>query len=275
MIEIPEAKVLANQMQRILKNKKIIDVTKEQSPHKFAFFNKDIASYADILIGSTIENTTGFGGYVEVDLGTYSLTYGEGVNLRYITHESDLPKKHQLLLHFSDGTYLVASIQMYGMVWLFKKGDFDNFYYTVALDKPSPLSAAFTKEYFDQLFDSCSDTISVKAFLATEQRIPGLGNGVLQDILFNAKVHPKRKLFTLNQQNKQALFDSITSTLHTMLELGGRNTERDLFGNYGKYQTILSNKTVKYPCSVCNGELVKKTYLGGAIYYCPSCQKEL
>jgi len=47
---------------------------------------------------------------------------------------------------------------------------------------------------------------SIKFLLATEQRIPGLGNGVLQDILFKAKIHPKRKVADLSEKNKCELF---------------------------------------------------------------------
>jgi formamidopyrimidine-DNA glycosylase len=43
-------------------------------------------------------------------------------------------------------------------------------------------------------------SLSAKAFLATEQRIPGLGNGVAQDILFTAKIHSKRKMSTLSEK---------------------------------------------------------------------------
>jgi formamidopyrimidine-DNA glycosylase len=42
--------------------------------------------------------------------------------------------------------------------------------------------------------------LSAKAFLATEQRIPGLGNGVLQDILFTAGIHPKRKMAAISEE---------------------------------------------------------------------------
>jgi formamidopyrimidine-DNA glycosylase len=61
----------------------------------------------------------------------------------------------------------------------------------------------------------------VKAVLATQQRIPGLGNGVLQDILYNAKRHPKRKLNTLDQEKRKNLFASIKSTLKEMIKQGG------------------------------------------------------
>lgn len=274
MIEIPEAQVLAKQSQKILANKKIIDVTKEKSPHKFAFFNKEISSYADILKTSVIKDVKAYAGYVEFNLGEYHLTFSEGINLRYITHESDIPPKHQLLLHFSDNTYLVASIQMYGVIWLFKGGAFDNPYYLVAKEKPSPLSDEFSKEYFFKMIDSVPNKISSKAFLATEQRIPGLGNGVLQDILFLSKIHPKRKIGSLSSQEKETLFKTIKTVLQTMVTQGGRNTEKDLFGNIGQYKTLLSAKTYKKPCPICQGIIIKKSYLGGSIYYCPVCQPE-
>ncbi|MFV0396204.1 MAG: endonuclease VIII [Coprobacillaceae bacterium] len=274
MIELPEAIVVANQMKRILVDKKIIHIIKGQSPHKFAFFNKDLPNYEDILMNRVIEDVEAHGGHIEIVLGEYRLSLGEGVNIRYITHQSDLPNKHQLLLQFSDDTYVVVSIQMYGMIWLFKEGEFDNFYHNVTKEKPSPLSEEFSKEYFMNMLQETPVKLSAKAFLATEQRIPGLGNGVLQDILFNSKIHPKRKISTLSTVEKDCLFESIKSTLSNMRDLGGRNTEKDFFGNIGKYPTVLSNKTVKEPCPVCQGELIKKSYLGGSIYYCPVCQPE-
>jgi formamidopyrimidine-DNA glycosylase len=114
---------------------------------------------------------------------------------------------------------------------------------------------------------------SAKAFLATKQRIPGLGNGVLQDILFNARVHPKRKMSTLTDKEMSTLFDSVKNTLFEMTAKGGRDTERDLFGCSGGYRTILSAKTIDNPCPVCGGKIVREAYLGGNIYYCPECQK--
>jgi formamidopyrimidine-DNA glycosylase len=86
--------------------------------------------------------------------------------------------------------------------------------------------------------------LSAKAFLATEQRIPGLGNGVLQDILWYANIHPKRKISTLSAEQKHKLFRSVKTILAEMTELGGRDTERDLFGCNGGYITRLSKKTV-------------------------------
>lgn len=69
--------------------------------------------------------------------------------------------------------------------------------------------------------EASSPPLSAKAFLATEQRIPGLGNGVLQDILFRAGVHPKRAVSSLSSADQDALFGSVKTTLREMAEAGG------------------------------------------------------
>ena len=58
-----------------------------------------------------------------------------------------------------------------------------------------------------------------------------------------------------------------------MIDKGGRDTEKDIFGNEGGYKVLLSKNTFKSPCPKCGVVLKKETYLGGSIYYCPCCQK--
>ena len=57
-----------------------------------------------------------------------------------------------------------------------------------------------------------------------------------------------------------------------MMRLGGRDTEKDLFGNPGGYQTRMSKRTLAGGCPACGGPITKEAYLGGAVYYCPRCQ---
>jgi formamidopyrimidine-DNA glycosylase len=116
--------------------------------------------------------------------------------------------------------------------------------------------------------------MSVKAFLATKQRIPGFGNGVLQDILFNAGLSPRRKLNTLSEAELDRLYDSVKRTLAEMTEKGGRDTETDLFGMKGGYASILSRNTLGTACPRCGNTIVREAYLGGNVYYCRECQKK-
>ena len=99
-----------------------------------------------------------------------------------------------------------AAVQMYGGMYCFKQGQFDNPYYLVAKAKPSPLSTDFNEEYYnDMLCAPGAEKLSAKALLATEQRVSGLGNGVLQDILYHARIHPRKKVLQFTTEDKNAL----------------------------------------------------------------------
>jgi formamidopyrimidine-DNA glycosylase len=207
--------------------------------------------------------------------GSLRLLLQEGINARYFRPGDKLPERHQLLLNFSDGSALTCTVQMYGGMLVYEEGANDNPYYLAACAKPGPLTEAFNEEYFAALIRAGGPKLSVKALLATEQRIPGLGNGCLQDILFRARLNPQTKMFALREGDMLALFNSVKETLQAMTEGGGRDTEKDLFGQAGGYQTILSSKTYGKPCPACGGAILRKSYLGGNVYFCLHCQPQL
>lgn len=273
MIELPEAKVIAAQIDQTLKGKKITNVIAGHTPHKFAWYFGSPDEYDELLSGKVIGNTQNLGGLIEISVENCIILLGDGVKLRYFSKNEKLPLKHQLLITFDDGSSISSTVQMYGGMWCFKRGENHNPYYEAAKEKPSPYSEAFDEDYFMNLLKSCAKNLSVKAFLATEQRIPGLGNGVLQDILWNAQLHPKAKINSLSSQQLSVLFSSAKSILKKMAEKGGRDTEKDIFDAEGSYNTIMSSKNVGNPCPAC-GEIIKKeNYLGGSIYYCSNCQR--
>lgn len=273
MLEIPESKTISLQAGKTLVGKIITEVVNASSPHKFAWYCGDPSEYDKILVGRQIESTNGHGMFVDIhcDANT-SITIGDGTNMRYYSPFEQRPAKHQLLIVLDDGSFVVYTVAMYGGIWAYK-GLFDNPYYQGSLRSISPLDNAFNESFFDTIFRNTSKDISLKALLATEQRIPGFGNGVLQDVLFNAGIHPKRKKSTLSDFQKAELFHSLKVTLNSMTDKGGRDTEKNLFGYNGGYKTILSKNTVTNPCPNCGDLIKKEAYLGGAVYYCPTCQK--
>jgi len=275
MIEIPEAIVISQQLNENISGKRIKRVIAAASPHKFAWFFGEPSEYDSLLRGRTIENTMPYGGRVEIRAEGAMLHFGDGVFLRFYEAGEKLPEKHQLMVMFNDNTALIGTVAMYGGLWAYPIGGMDdNIYYKAAKTAIPPLSDKFDYEYFITLFDEKSTKMSAKAFLATEQRIPGLGNGVLQDILLNAKIHPKKKMNTLSDEQRNRVFGSIKLTLADMTNGGGRDTDRDLFGNFGGYKTKLSKKNSLLICPVCGGTVKKEAYLGGSVYYCEKCQEK-
>ena len=143
-------------------------------------------------------------------------------------------------------------------------------------DAISPLSNAFTFAYFNGLFDTLHESkrVSAKYFIISEPGIWGVGNGCLQDILYRAKIHPKRQMVSLSDEERYTLHEAIKQTLTEIVKLGGRDNERDLYNQFGGYQRILHSKAVAHPCRECGTPIEKIQYLGGAAYFCPSCQAE-
>ena len=272
MIEIPESHNLARQANEVLRGKTIMNVYAGATPHKFAWYFGDPETYHERLTEKTIDGARAYGGLLQISAQDMRILVGDGVNVRLFAEGQAVPARHQLHIEFDDFSSLVCSVQMYGGMWVFRDGENDNPYYRVAREKPDPLSEAFDRHYFDSLFSQEDEKLSIKAFLATRQRIPGLGNGVLQDILYHAALHPKSKMGRLSETDLDALYQAIKSTLTTMAAAGGRDTEKDLYGCSGDYKTVLSSKSKGTPCPICGTAIVQAAYLGGNIYTCPTCQ---
>ena len=275
MIELPEAYVLSKQIEQTLVGKTIRSAVANAHPHSFAWYSGDPSAYGAMLVGKKISGSnpgTGYtcGGNTEILCDDMLLVITTPI--KYHEPGTKLPKSHQLLIEFEDESHMSCTVQMWGSMLCAPLADtsaLGDFKYT---NLPDPLTNAFDEAHFDRLWNETKPTLSAKAFLATEQRIPGLGNGVLQDILFNAGIHPKRKLNTLSDKDKERLFNSVKSTLKEMADHGGRDTEKDLFNRKGGYMTILSKNTLIHPCRKCGGGLVRQAFLGGNIYFCPACQ---
>lgn len=272
MIELPEALTYGQQLKEHVTGKVVVQVQPPSSPHKFCWFNGDPDHYGEMMAGKAVTGARAFGIYAELELEDgVRLAFNDGVAVRLLQPGTAVPGKYQLLVRFGDGSALVFTVSMYGGI-ICHRGDYDNEYYERSLSGCSPLSGSFTWEYFDRLFKRMKPSSSVKAFLATEQRIPGLGNGVLQDILFQAGVNPRRRMESLSRAEVRRLYDSVIQVLGDMTAGGGRDTEKDLLGNAGGYRTLLSKNTLAAGCPHCHGPLVKEVYMGGAVYYCPVCQ---
>lgn len=274
MLELPESKTIARQLKETVFGKTITHAVAAASPHGFAWYYGDPAAYGELLAGKKITDTAAYGGRPEIWAEDMRISFGDGVNVRYFADGAKRPAKHQLLLEFDGGAAICCTVQMYGGLWAFPDDANQDFYYNVAKEKPSPLSNEFDAAHFASLLNDTTKKLSAKAFLATEQRIPGLGNGVLQDILWYSKIHPKRKMNTLSDGEYETMFKTVKTVLAEMTGQGGRDTEKDLFGNPGGYQTVMSKKNDGMPCPCCGGMIQRMAYLGGNVYVCESCQQQ-
>ena len=279
MIEMPEATTLANQMNGTLTGKTVQHFGRGELVHKFLWLNRSVEEYDSILAGKTVSSASSYGKSIYLYLGAeYLLWFSElGGRLLYFPEEQGpasqkLPNKVHLRWDFTDTSVLVLILQMWGAVRLFEVSSLAQ--QPEAETGIPPLSPDFTFECFDELLESYPEKSKqgVKGFLVTSKYINGLGNGYLQDILFRAGIHPRRKIPAINVVERHSLYKAIQETIEQAIALGGRNDERDLFDRPGGYHRLMNNQAVGQPCPVCGTPIEKIAYLGGACYVCAQCQ---
>ncbi len=275
MIELPEALNLARQMGATLIGKRIESAVRGNSPHKFAFYTRSAEEYATVLAGKMIGEAREHGSnvFVAIEPGWTLVLGGGGERIRLHPDETTLPKKHQLLLHFEDGSLLSVTVRGWGSVQLY---DTQELAAHKHFGEPgvAPLSDAFTQHYLQELLAGleADDSRSLKHLLISKPGILGVGNGYLQDILFRARLHPRRKAATLSEEEQKALYDAMVETMDRATGLGGRDTEFDLHNQRGSYTKLMDSRTAGSPCPECDTLIEKIQYLGGACYVCPVCQ---
>jgi len=157
MMELPEAMSLAKQINNHVVGKKIKKVISKQSEHKFTWHYGAPERYQEQLMDLTIDSAKGFGSFLEVSAEKMRILYNEGINLRLIKDKQQLPKKHQLVLAFTNNIFLSASVHMYGGVGCIDENTPVNEYYSIAKTKPSPVTSTFDKyrqqmkQFFNEL----------------------------------------------------------------------------------------------------------------------------
>ena len=275
MIEMPEATTIARQMQETLTGKTIQHFSRGPLAHKFLWLSKSAEEYDAFLAGLQITGASSYGRSIYLYVGeTDLLWFGElGGRILYRPQGEPLPAKFHLRWDFLDGSGMTFAMQMWGFVSLLARSELATHPYA---EVGIPLlSEQFTSECFEQVLEEYPEKTrkGIKGFLVTSKHINGIGNGYLQDILFKAKIHPSRKIPTLNQDDRQRLYGAIWDTMEQATRLGGREEEHDLHNHAGGYKRLMGAGTLGQPCPNCATPVVKINYLGGACYLCPTCQE--
>jgi len=275
MIELPEVVTLTRQMQDTLAGKTIEQVELAETRPKFLFLTPEPPGLEKKLAGCRIAGVSSQGKWTHIRLDNdETLLIGEfGGRLHFHETDIDLPTKRHLAFRFSDGSAMTLAIQMWGFVGALTQTEVAEHPYAGNLG-PAPFGTRFTLERLNDTLDGYleTETKPIKAFLTHEANLCGIGNGYLQDILFRARLNPKRKVDTLTESDRKAHHGALRETLEEAIDLGGRDTERTLFGEPGGYVPILDRRANGKPCTVCGTPIQKIQYLGGSCYICPTCQ---
>jgi formamidopyrimidine-DNA glycosylase len=275
MIEYPEAVTLARQLCEAVTGRSVVAVERGNAPHKFAFYSGTPEWYAETLTGQRLGRAIAHGSLIMVPVGAERVLVlgGGGERITHHPKGEGIPARRHLRLDFDDGSALSVTVQGWGELRLFTFAEaYENRY--IGPPRIAPTSDEYSLESFLHLFDSLEigDACLVKRFVISEPGIWGVGNGYLQDILFCAGIHPRRRAALLSPEERTRLHASAKQVLTLAVSLDGRDTERDLYGRPGRYVRKMDSRTVGLPCPRCGSPIQKLSLLGGVCYVCPKCQ---
>ncbi|MFX1284837.1 MAG: DNA-formamidopyrimidine glycosylase family protein [Promethearchaeota archaeon] len=278
-IELVEALILADQMKELLIGKQIesYHLQNYERMQKVGFLNKNIKDFDQLLKGKiTSIKARGNVIHVELENNINLLIAPEyGGEILYHKDEKGISKNYHLKIQFSDDTSLTVRIKSMGCILALKNDELVNSYMYKRdfLRGISPIENEFTFERFSKELSALNRNL--KGILVGKDAIlVGISNSAFQDIIYRAKLFPKRKGSELNMDETKALYEAIKALIHERMKLGGKNQFIDIYAKKGKYIPAMGPNMKGKNCPECGTGIEKMSFGGGQIYLCPSCQKQ-
>jgi len=137
-----------------------------------------------------------------------------------------------------------------------------------------PLGEDFTLSTLQSLIGKSSQ--SLRNFLMRQDKIVGLGNIYVCEILFSSGLHPERTVDSLTTDELSAIKKDTQRILKRAIKNCG-TTFSDFqqttgeTGSYQKYLKVYGREGE--PCSRCETEIVREKTGGRSSFYCPGCQE--
>lgn len=235
--------------------------------------NMSFERFQKIVVGKTIRAVQSKGKWLFIKLDSYVLLFnpGMGVDIVYFKVDDKLPEKYQIRFTLSNGTGFTIRVWWFCYLHLMSESNLHEHQLTAKLGI-DPLNKEFTLEKLGQLL--CRKRGGIKSFLLDQKNIAGIGNVYVQDILFNARLHPQRNLQSLTDEEIDALYKSIKSVLRESIDLGGLAYEKDFYGNKGKYGPMQFKIAYKHgePCPNCKTTIEKIKTGSTSSFVCSKCQ---
>ena len=215
------------------------------------------------LQGHTFDSTRRHGKnlFVRLDDGGWMLMhFGMTGSLAYFESPDDEPPHSRLLFAFENGHHLAFDdARMFGKVDLIEGPE------AYARDKelgpdPLDLDAASFRERLR------GTTGGIKATLMNQKMLAGIGNLYSDEILFQARIHPRTSVAQLDDPTLQTLHKETLRVLNKAIE-------REAYPQELPDSFLLSHRQEGARCPRGNGQIHKLQAAGRTSYFCPICQR--
>ncbi|NLD42084.1 MAG: bifunctional DNA-formamidopyrimidine glycosylase/DNA-(apurinic or apyrimidinic site) lyase [Chloroflexi bacterium] len=276
MPELPEVETIARGLRQTLVGQQVADVAVRWER---IVASPSVDEFRTRLLGQTILSVGRRGKYLVFGLSADTLIIHLRMTGQLLCagwHTSapavacDDPHAH-LMLRFTSGAALCyRDVRKFGRFWLV--ADPAEVLGTLG---PEPLDPGLTAARFHALVHArrrrLKDLLLDQAFLA------GLGNIYVDEALWQARLHPRRRGSTLAEEESARLHDAMRAVLRRAIAARGTTLRdyRDAFNAPGSNQDGLAvYGRAGQPCPRCGAAITREVVAGRGTHVCPVCQGE-
>jgi formamidopyrimidine-DNA glycosylase len=257
MPELPDVEGFRRYLSRHASGKRVRGV---RVPAPDILRNTSPQGLSRALKGRTLEKPERLGKWLFVAAGesTLILHFGMTGGLRWTSSPDRVGRFDRLVLELDGGELAYHNMRKLGGAWLARSAS--------AIERVTgslgPDAADVGGEEFEHMLRGRRG--GIKAALMNQRMIAGIGNELSDEILWQARVRPSRRVSSLRRRERDALFESMQEVL----------TESMRHGRIPRLVGWLtSQRGVRDPtCPRCGGALKRTTIAGRTSYWCPSCQ---
>lgn len=274
MPELPEVETVKRTLSPLVSGKRIISI---EAVRPEILAHPEASAFCRRITGATLQELQRIGKYLllPLDNGTTIILHLRMTG-RLLYTPADYPRKPHthIIFHLDDGHELrFSDTRRFGRLWLKEDAEEDTFSGIHRLG-PEPFGAPFDSEWLATKLGKRK--INIKQGLLDQSVVAGLGNIYVDEVLFAAKIDPRRLTNQVTKQEWQLVAIEIPRILTAAIANNG-TTFRDYLdgtGQKGSYMPFLEAYGRKgQPCSCC-GTIIEQIRLAGrSTCYCPQCQK--
>ncbi|MFX0072364.1 MAG: DNA-formamidopyrimidine glycosylase [Candidatus Hermodarchaeota archaeon] len=260
MPELPEVETFKRYFDSTSLNKNINEIMVRDN----RVLNVEENNFKIKIIGKTFNSSQRHGKYLFVDLNSIFLVFHFGMtgDFEYFSKIDEEPTHSRILFKFQNDDYLsYISQRMFGKVDLTEK--VETF---IKEKKLGPDAFNMTFQDFKSALKKRS--AYAKSALMDQSIVAGIGNIYSDEILYQAKIHPKTKINKLDELKLKELFDIIKRVLKCGIEKKGE------LSTYPK-NYIIPYRNKKGICPKCTGKIQRLEISGRHGFFCPSCQIQI
>ena len=287
MPELPEVEIVKQSLKKSIKYKKIKEVIVRNRNLRF----KVTRNFEKILKNKFITEVSRISKYIIIHLesnmyciihlgmsGTIHLIKKSNnknfTNLSFY-QSKNLPKKHNhIKIIFPKFKIVYNDPRRFGFFKLINdKEKFDLYFKKIG---PEPFSKKFNLNYLkNNLFNRKKN---IKNLLLDQNFVSGIGNIYANEILFYAKIDPKKYGYEIKEEDMKKIVKYSRIVLNLAIKYGGSSIRdfKDTKGSSGSFQKefkIYGREGENCSRNNCENKILKIFQNNRSTFFCKSCQK--